>query len=71
MVEKYVESLIMRKDGDETLEPSFTDEQVDAKFEFEGTIELVQILKSVQNAIHNRHDYVFKITEIKKMKEID
>ena len=69
MAEKYVESIIIRQDGTNTMEPSFTDEQVDAEFEFEGTVKLVQILKSVQNATHNSHNYVFKITEIKRIKE--
>lgn len=67
--EQYIESVIIRKDNVTSDEPHFTDEQVDAEFEFEGTVKLVQILKSVQNATHNRHDYVFKITEIKKIKE--
>ena len=48
---------------------SFTDEQCDVEFEFKGTIKLTQILKSVQNATHNRHDYVFKIVEIEDIKE--
>ena len=72
MAENYIESLIIRQDGVAVgEEPSFSDEQVDAEFEFEGTVKLIQILKSVQNASHNKHDYVFKITEIKKLKEID
>jgi hypothetical protein len=71
MAESYVESIIIRLDGIDTVEPSFTDGQVDSEFEFEGTVKLIQILKSVQNASHNRHDYVFTITEIKKAKEIE
>ena len=67
--EQYIESIIIRRDGVEVEEPSFTDEQVDSEFEFKGTIKLVQILKSVQNAQHNRHDYVFKIVEIEDIKE--
>ena len=70
MVENYIESIIIRQDNrPQVQEPTFTDEQCDAEFEFEGTVKLVQIIKSVQNAVHNRHDYVFKITEIKKIKE--
>lgn len=70
MSENYIESLIIRQDGlNVGEEPSFSDEQVDAEFEFEGTVKLIQILKSVQNATHNSHSYVFKITEIKKIKE--
>ena len=71
MAENYIESLIIRQDGVKNLVPSFFDEQVDAEFEFEGTVKLIQILKSVQNSSHNKHDYVFKITEIKKLKETD
>lgn len=70
--EQYIESVIMRQGNNPVvLEPSFTDEQCDVEFEFEGTVKLIQIVKSVQNESHNKHDYVFKITEIKKMKEID
>jgi len=69
MAEEYIENIIIRRDGVEAEEPSFADEQVDAEFEFKGTIKLVQILKSVQNAQHNRHDYVFKIVEIDEIKE--
>lgn len=67
--EQYIESILMRRDNIEAEEPSFTDEQVDGEFGFKGTIKLVQILKSVQNAQHNRHDYVFKIINIDEIKE--
>lgn len=70
MSEKYVESFIMRSDNrPEVDEPTFVDTDVDKDFEFKGTIKLVQILKSVQNAVHNKHDYVFIITNIKKLEE--
>jgi len=69
MSEKYVESLIIRDDNrPEVTETTFADTDVDAEFEFEGKIKLVQIIKSVQNAQHNRHDYVFKIISIDKIK---
>jgi len=68
--ERYVESILIRSDNVEAEQPSFTDEQCDMEFEFEGTVKLVQILKSVQNATHNKHDYVFKIVNITKIKEV-
>ncbi len=68
MAEQYVETVIIRQDNrPEVSTPSFADTDVDSTFEFEGTLKLVQILKSVQNAQHNRHDYVFKIETIDKM----
>lgn len=71
MAEEYVESILIRSDSKEADTPSFTDEQCDAEFEFKGTVKLVQILKSVQNATHNKHDYVFKIVSIDEIKEIE
>lgn len=70
MAEEYNESIIIRQDGGKVEEPSFSDDQCDAEFEFKGTIKLVQINKSVQNATHNKHDYVFKIIEIEKIEGI-
>lgn len=70
MAEQYVENIIIRRDGDEVEEPSFADEQVDTEFELKATVKLVQILKSVQNDVHNRHDYVFKIIGVDEIKEI-
>ncbi len=68
--EEYIESIIIRQDKrPEVLEPSFDDGSVDSVYEFEGTIRLVQILKSVQNASHNKHDYVFKIEDITKIEK--
>jgi len=70
MAEEYVESIIMRKDNQpEVTTPSFADDDCDATFEFEGKVKLVQILKSVQNATHNRHDYVFQIVSVDKMQK--
>lgn len=70
MAEKYIESILIRDDKLPEVEtPTFNDEDCDTEFEFEGTVKLVQILKSVQNAVHNRHDYVFKIVNIKKFKK--
>jgi hypothetical protein len=70
MAEEYIESIIMRQDNRlEATTPLFEDDDCDALFEFEGTVKLTQILKSVQNATHNRHDYVFKIVSIKKLEK--
>jgi hypothetical protein len=70
-VEKYVESIIIRQDNKDIGEgpPAFTDGECDCNFEFEGVIQLKQINKSIQNATHNRHDYVFKIVSISKMQK--
>lgn len=69
MAEQYIENIIIRRDGFQTDIPSLTDDQCDATFEFEGRLQLKQIIKSVQNATHNRHDYVFTITQIKKLEQ--
>lgn len=70
MAEQYIESILIRSDNNEVEQPSFTDEQCDTEFECKGIIKLVQILKSVQNAQYNKHDYVFKIVNIDEVKEI-
>ncbi len=68
--ERYIESIIIRDDnGPPVPNPMFVDDDVDAEFEFEGRIQLVQILKSVQNLQHNKHDYVFKILSINKIQK--
>lgn len=68
--EQYIESIIIRDDNRPCVsDPMFKDDDVDAEFEFEGKIKLVQILKSVQNAQHNKHDYVFKIVNIDKIQK--
>ncbi len=69
MAEEYVENIIIRQDNKEVDVPTFEDIDVDAIFEFEGTVQLIQILKSVQNATHNRHDYVFKIVDITRLQK--
>ncbi len=72
MAENYIESVIIRQDSVALPEgslPTFTDDQCDKVFEFEGTIELKQIVKSIQNLSYNRHDYVFKIKSITKIQE--
>lgn len=70
MAEQYVEIVIIRQDNrPEVSVPSFDDVDVDATFEFKGTLRLIQILKSIQNAQHNKHDYVFKIATIDKMEK--
>ena len=68
MAEEYIESIIIRQDNrPETEVPMFEDGDCDVVFEFEGTIRLKQILKSVQNVSHNRHNYVFEIVSIDKL----
>jgi len=74
MVERFIESLIIRQDNvylPEGDPPTFNDDQCDKLFEFEGKIVLKQIIKQVQNVTHNRHDYVFVIESIDKLKEED
>ena len=68
--EKYIESIIIRKDNQlEVDAPTFIDDDCDVVFEFEGRIQLKSIQKSIQNAWHNRHDYVFEILSIGKMQK--
>ena len=67
--EEYIESILIRSDNVEADIPMFSDDDCDEIFEFEGTVKLVQIAKSVQNKFHNRHDYVFKIVEITKLEK--
>lgn len=70
MAEQYVESIFIRQDNrPETDTPMLEDDDCDAVFEFEGTIVLKQILKSVTNATRNRHDYVFQIVSIGKLQK--
>jgi len=71
MAEEYVESIIMRKDCQEchTGDPMFVDDDCDITFEFEGKIKLTSINKVVQNATHNKHDYVFQIVSIDKIQK--
>ena len=70
--EKYIESILIRQDNmPETVSPILEDTDVDKLFEFEGIVQLRQILKSITNATHNRQDYVFKIVSIDKLKEDD
>ena len=65
MAEEYIESIIIRQDNrPEVAEPSFCDDCVDEEYEFEGHLLLKQIIKSVQNKTHNRHDYVFEIISV-------
>lgn len=69
-MEEYIESIIIRQDNKpEVLEPTFCDECIDENYEFDGVLVLKQILKSVQNATHNKHDYVFVIKEIKDLEK--
>lgn len=66
--EKYIESILIRDDNRPVVDtPMLIDNDCDEIFEFEGMVKLVQIMKSVQNKFHNRHDYVFKVVEITKL----
>lgn len=68
--EKYIESFIIRQENNsEVGTPTLDDNDCDAVYEFEGTIQLKQILKSIQNVAHNKHDYVFRILEITKLQK--
>ena len=67
--EKYIESIIIRKDNQPEINtPTFVDDDCDVVFEFEGRIQLKSIQKAIQNFSHNRHDYVFEIISIDKMR---
>lgn len=69
--EHYVESLIIRQDNrPEVTTPMFVDDDCDKIYKFDGQIQLKQIVKSVQNRAHNRHDYVFVITNIQDLEEV-
>ncbi len=68
--EKFIESIIIRKDNQPEVDtPTFVDDDCDAVFEFEGKIKLTSINKTIQNASHNRHDYVFQIQSIGKIQK--
>jgi hypothetical protein len=70
MAEQYIEQLLMRQDNKEHVEvPTFSDSDIDAVFEFEGRVRLVQISKQVSNATHNLHQYIFKIESIGKFQK--
>ncbi len=70
MAEQYIETVIIRQDHRPEVEtPTFADEDVEAIFEFEGAIKLTQILKSIQNAVHNQHQYVFELVNISKIQK--
>jgi hypothetical protein len=69
-MEQYIESIIIRQDSrPETETPFCVDAQCDSLFKFKGVIQLKQILKSIQNATHNRHDYIFNIVSIDELQE--
>jgi len=69
-MEHYIETIIIRQDDLPQVDiPSFDDTQCDSLFSFKGTLQLKQIIKSVRNNSHNKHDYVFKIVSIDKLKE--
>ena len=71
--EWYQENILIRQDGRPPVkgETLFNDDDCDKTYEFEGKLMLRQIEKSVQNASHNTHTYVFTIESIDKLKEED
>jgi len=72
MAENYIEKIIIRQDSrPEAQTPTFTDDDIDELYEFEATLTLKQIIKSVRNKSHNSHDYVFVVDSISKLKQED
>ncbi len=73
MAEKYIETILIRQNERPEVDvPTFADTDVDGIFNFEGTLKLIKINKTVQNAAHNQHDYIFmieSIDEIEKQEE--
>lgn len=71
MAEQYVETITMwRPPVDVGMGPLLVgDLDVDSEYEFEATIKLTQIKKSIQNAVHNGHHYCFTIIDIKKLEK--
>lgn len=70
MPETYIENILIRQDRrPETETPLLNNEDCDAEFEFEGVLVLKQIIKSVQNATHNTHDYVFQIKSVTRLEK--
>lgn len=68
--EQYVESIIIRQDNNAYIDdPTFVDTDVDKTYDIKVSAKLIQVIKSVQNQNHNKHDYVFKVVEIEKIKE--
>ena len=68
--EEYIESIIIRQDNNAYIDdPTFVDTDVDKTYDIKVTAKLIQVIKSVQNNFHNKHDYVFKVIEIEKIKE--
>ncbi len=71
MPEQYIESILIRQDNRPEAEtPLFSDEDCDVEFEFKGIVVLKQIVKSVTNATHNKHDYVFQIKSIDSLEKV-
>ena len=73
MAEQYIETILIRQNERPEVEtPTFVNTDVDGIFRFEGTLKLKMINKTIQNAIHNQHDYIFtieSITELEKQGE--
>ncbi len=71
MPEQYVEQIMIYRDPVDVGEGPLLagDSDVDAEFTLEATVKLVEIKKSIQNAVHNRHEYLFKIINITELEK--
>ena len=70
MAEQYIETILIRQNERPEVEtPTFADTDVDGIFRFEGLIKLKTINKTVQNAIHNQHDYIFTVESINELEK--
>lgn len=68
MPEQYIETILIRQnERPEVGTPTFADTDVDGIFRFEGVLRLVKINKTVQNAVHNQHDYIFTVESITEL----
>ncbi len=70
MAEQYIETILIRQNERPEVEtPTFADTDVDGVFRFEGVLKLVKINKTVQNAMHNQHDYIFMVESITELEK--
>jgi len=70
MAEQYKQTAIIRYDTMPIVDiPTFVDGDCDAIYQLTCRIQLKQIVKSVQNAVHNKHDYVFKLIDIQNLQK--
>ena len=65
MAESYRENCIIKySDMPEVESPTFVDDDCDTIYNLHCRVQLKKILKSVQNATHNKHEYVFKVIDV-------